>query len=298
MAPRERIIRVLLKILQSPYRFTRRDLERHLGVSKDTIEGDFGALRNAGLSVVTDKQYRYALLPEKPFRELNRLQPLTDYDRQLVDSAIRYLPEKDRPYLLHKLNTLYDLNLFGLQEINEVDIARKTILNKAIQRKVQVVLKNYKSRSNDIRDRQVEPFHIDLVSDVLQAFDPVAKDTRHYRLSRIEEVIITDLPWEYTNHHRTKITDVFRIADNQQLQVRLTVDVFAYNSLTEEFPQSVYHLVSGKLPNTWDFDGPVNHAFKGITNFILSNAAHVTIHSPDALRIHIRETAIDISKKF
>ena len=133
---------------------------------------------------------------------------------------------------------------------------------------------------------------------MLQAFDPVAKDTRHYKLSRIEEVIIMDLPWEYTNHHRTKITDVFRIADNQQLQVRLTVDVFAYNSLTEEFPQSVYHLVSGKLPNTWDFDGPVNHAFKGITNFILSNAAHVTIHSPDALRIHIRETAIDISKKF
>ena len=162
MAPRERVIRVLLKILQSPYRFTRRDLERHLGVSKDTIEGDFGALRNAGLSVVTDKQYRYALLPEKPFRELSRLQPLTDYDRQLIDSAIRYLPEKDRPYLLHKLNTLYDLNLFGLQEINEADIARKTILNEAIQRKVQVVLKNYKSRSNDIRDRQVEPFHIDL----------------------------------------------------------------------------------------------------------------------------------------
>ena len=298
MAPRARVVSVLLKILQNPYRFTRRELERHFGVSKDTIEGDFGALRNAGLRLETDRQYRYALLPERPNRALNFLQPLTDYDRSLFDSLLRYLPDKDRRYLLHKLNALYDLNLFELQTIDEAAIERKKLLHDAIQQKVQVVLKNYRSRSNDVRDRQVEPFYIDVSSDVLQAFDPVAKDTRHYRLSRIEQVVVTNLPWVYTNHHRAKITDVFRIADNQQLQVRLTIDVFAYNSLTEEFPQAIYHLSVGTLPNTWIFEGPVNHGFKGITNFILSNAAHVDIHGPDALRVHIRQTAIDISKKF
>lgn len=300
MTPRERVIKVLLRILAHPYRYTRRDLAQYFGKSKDTIIEDITAIRNVGLSIEydTDNQHRLAILPDREFKELRHLQPLSDEDKSRISGALRYIPEREAIYLRKKLESLYDFQQLGLRALRKPALDRIDRLALALKNREQVILENYRSRSNQIRDRLVEPFHVDPEKDTLQAYDVDQKDSRHYRLSRIERVHLTGQPWLYKNDHRAKITDVFRIADNDQVQVHLHLDVFAYNSLTEEFPLTITYIDPGAEPNSFDFQGPANHEFKGLLNFIMSNAEHVTIIYPDRLRERVREEGEKIVKKF
>ena len=298
MKPRERTLLMLLRILSAPYRYTRRDLEQHFGLSKDAVEEYLGVFKNVGLEIDWDEQYRYAVLPDRQFKELRHLQPLTDADKALIKNALRTLSEREQLYIKNKLDSLYDFQQLGLRVLRRPALERIDRLTKAMNERCQVILENYRSRSNNTRDRRVEPFHLDPEKDTLQAYDVDEQDSRHYRLSRIERVTLIDEPWAYSNHHRPKITDVFRIADNKQVQVHLTLDVFAYNSLTEEFPQTLSYLQPGSRANTFDFQCVVNHEFKGLLNFLMSNAEHVEVLSPAPLRVRVREEAEKIIKKF
>ncbi len=300
MKPRERVIQLLLRILAHPYRFTRRDLAQYFGVSQDTIKEDLQAIRQAGLSIEHphDRQYRLAVLPDRTFKELNWLQPLSDEDKARIEQALRYLSNTEAMYIRKKLESLYDFQQLGLRALRKPALDKLDRLITAQKNRLQVILESYRSRSNRIRDRLVEPFLVDPEKDTVQAYDIDEKDSRHYKLSRIERVHLTNTPWVHQNEHRNKVTDIFRIADNEQVQVHLTVDLFAYNSLTEEFPLTRTYLEPGVEPNTYDLQCPVNHDFKGLLNFIMSNAMHVEIHSPTVLCNRVREEAEKMVKKF
>ncbi len=298
MKPRERTIQVLLRILNHPYRFTRRELAQHYGVSPDAIGEDLKAIENIGLSLEYNGQYRLAILPEKTFRELKHLLAFSTEDKNLLQSLFRYLPEREAMYLRKKLDSLYDFQQLGLRALRKPALDRIDALSMARKNKVRALLKNYRSRSNEIRDRLVEPFHINPEMDTLQAYDVDKRETRHFKLARIERVEVLDSAWRFESDHRVKITDVFRIADNNQVPVHLEINVFAYNSLIEEFPLTLTYLEAGARPNTFDFQCPVNHEFKGLLNFILSNAQHVKIHSPDKLRQRVAEEAQKILERF
>jgi len=298
MTPRERALRVLLRLLAHPYRITRRELAQHFGKSLDAINEDITAIRNVGLTIEQDAQYRLAVLPEREFQELRHLQPFSEADKARIASTFRYLPEGEAMYLRKKLDSIYDFQRLGLRALRKPALERLDCLESAQKRGLQVILENYRSRSNRIRDRRVEPFYLDSEKETLQAYDVDERDSRHFRLSRIERVRLTDTPWQFQGEHREKITDVFRIADNKQLQVHLTMDVFAYNSLTEEFSSALRYIQPGSKPNTFDFQCPVNHEFKGLLNFIMSNALHVEINFPEELRDRVREEAKKIWEKF
>ncbi len=298
--PRERIVCLLLMVLAQPYRYSRKDLAAHFQVHQDTIKSDLVALRGAGLEVNADynNHYRLAILPDFEFKELKALQPLSEEDKATISRALDHKPSTQKVYLLRKIESLYDFQQLGIRALRKPALERLDRLKQGQKEERQVILENYRSRSNNIRDRLVEPFHIDPDKDTLQAYDVEAGDSRHFRLLRIERVRLTDRPWQFQNHHRSKITDVFRIVDNQQINVHLTIDVWAYNSLTEEFPLTRTYLEPGSDPNTWDLQCPVNQDFKGLLNFILSNAEHVDIHTPDVLRARVRSEGEKIWKKF
>ena len=70
MQPRERIIRLLLKILAHPYRFSKKDLAIDFKKSEDRIKEDLQILKNIGLHVEFRRgdTYTYAIIPEKEFK--------------------------------------------------------------------------------------------------------------------------------------------------------------------------------------------------------------------------------------
>lgn len=84
MTPRERVIKVLLRILAHPYRFTRRELAQHFGVSMDAVKDDINAIRVQVL--LTLDVFAYNSLTEEFSLALARIEPLTywinlDYGR-------------------------------------------------------------------------------------------------------------------------------------------------------------------------------------------------------------------------
>ena len=300
MTPRERVIRVLLRVLANPYRYTRRNLKAHFGVSLDTIKSDIQEIRNAGLEFVQEegKYYRCAILPESGFDELRYLQSLTEGEKGRIGTLLnQYLSEKEALYLNKKLGSLYDFQQLGLRALRRPALERIDRLEAARKQKLRAVLKNYRSNSNKIRDRRVEVFHVDPDLDTIQAFDVEERATRHFRLSRIQRVEITDLAWEFEGHHSLKPTDVFRIADIEQVLVQLRLDVQAYNALIEQFPKALSEIQPGAEPNTFDFQSKVNDKFFGLINFIMGNAGHVEVLGPPVLIKRIQEEATKILEK-
>ncbi len=288
MTPRERCVRVLLRILSSPYRFTLQDLASHF--EQPTIEGikeDIRQIRQAGIHVDIQKRDRfyYAILPETGFRELQYLQPLSELDKAKIVRALDYLgSERDRMYLERKLDSLYDFQRLGLRSLRRPALDRIDKLESARKQKKRTILVNYRSNSGTIRDRKVEPFDVDVELDTLQAYDLTEENpgNKHFLLSRIERVAMLEETWKCEEDHRYQKTDVFRISNNDQELVQLEMDLYAYNALVGSFPKALADITAGVGEGMYEFQSMVNADFIGLSNYILGNAgmAHIRIIRP------------------
>lgn len=300
MKPRERIVRLLLYILAKPNKYTLKDLAKHFEVSIDTIEADIDFLEFAGIKVEKERKGRanvFAIEINDGFEELRYLQPLSKQDIASIHHGLDYLSNNTKVhYLKKKLDALYDFQKLGLNALRKPNLERINQLEKAIKLKKLVTLKNYKSNSNDIRDREVEVFLISPEIDTIQAFDVIDKKVKHFKLSRIDTVLLREDDWKYERRHDERPTDVFRIAMKGQVWVELTIDVYAYNSLIDNYPKAKGDCELTSTSNTFHFQSKVNPKFLGLTNFIMNNAGHVKIISPPELNEKVREKATILLK--
>ena len=194
MIPRERIIRLMLLILGNPYTYNRKDIQKRLGITQKVFEEDIKILKNLNLSIeYKTPGFTYAILPEKGFKELDYLTPLSDKDRARITNALRGIPEKERLYLNKKLDSLYDFQQLGIRALRKPALEKIDRLKMAKKKEVCVILENYYSNSSDPRDRKVEPFDVDANLDTLQAYDIEGKGIRHFKLNRIGTVSYTHL---------------------------------------------------------------------------------------------------------
>lgn len=301
MTPRERILRVLVKLLAHPYRYTRKDLAAEFNEGNiEAINGDIRELKNADIGFEQEEKppYRLAIVPDRRLKELKHLMPLTDEERARISGILnRELSTKAARYLNNKLASLYDFQKLGLRSLRRPALEKIDQLEAAKKQEQQVILKNYHSNSNTIKDRRIEPFFLDPELDTLQAYDVDRKTTRHFKLSRIERVLLTDDHWQHQEEHQYKYTDVFRIADNEQETVQLLLNVQAFNALVEAYPKARAEISPGAKPLTFEFQSKVNSQFLGLINFIMGNADQVEVLHPEQLRHKVREEAQKILEK-
>lgn len=290
--PRARIAHIFRLLLEQPHRFTIRELAEKLGVSPDTIEGDFNAVRSVGYVIQPDDKHRYAFTLEKPFRQLKDLLHFSAEDQTLLYQAIDNLPgntERQRR-LKAKLGSLYDYSRLGHAYLRRPYLNKVDALEQARKEKKQVILEGYhSSNSSTISDRRVEPFHVAPAEDMLHAFDVEKRLVRHFRISRFIRVKILDAPWQHEGHHNIMLTDPFRIVSNDQVMVHLRLSVGAYNELTERYPLTRSHILETSDPEVFDFQCGVNRNFLGLSNFILGfYHLNIEVVSPESLRDHLR----------
>ncbi|MEM9990734.1 MAG: WYL domain-containing protein [Bacteroidota bacterium] len=304
MKARERAIKLLLRILYNPNVFSRRQLADFYKVSIDTIKEDITAIKNIGIDVLQEKRspYRYAINPKRSFSELKYLQPLTEEDKGRISSALHRTgtASRDVSYILQKLESLYDFKKLGLSILSQSELDKLDALEIAKAKKVQAILVRYRSNSSPIRNRTVEVFDIDPNLNTIQCYDPdTSKPNKlqHFRISRFDRVMLTNTPWKFESKHETKKTDVFRIVNDQQVQVHLKLQTQAYNYLVEHYPMARGKISPASEPNFWDFEAKVNIEFYGISNFILANSNRVDIIYPTDLKIHLRKMAEDFLER-
>ena len=288
-----RLLRIMRTIVDRPFAYTRKQLAREYNVHEDTIKGDFEAFRNGGFEMDIDKKGRYAFIADKPLKKLEALLYFTEQERILLHQAIDNLESTPEQLnrLKQKLYALYDYSKLGHEYLRKPYLNKIDILEEAKRDKRQVILVNYRStNSNSVSSRTVEPFHIDLAEDTLQAFDPDKYGTRHFRISRISRVSLTDQKWSFEGHHNILRTDPFRIVNNNQVNIHLRLSVGACNELTERYPITKTYIMETEDPDYFDFQCTVNDKFLGLSNFILGYfQLGIEVISPDSLRDHLKK---------
>ncbi|MEM6265091.1 MAG: WYL domain-containing protein [Bacteroidota bacterium] len=292
--PRHRILRIMRILLEQPHTYTKTQLAQRCGVSKDTIDNDFRAFKNAGFELHRDDKDRYAFQEDQPYKQLEDLLCFTEDDQLLLEQAIDQVAShtKRGEALKRKFTTLYDFQKLGHPLLRKPYLSKVDALKQAEQEKVRVILCGYRSsNSNSEKDRLVEPFNCSPSSDTVHTYDVERKDLRNFRISRITRVqLLYDQPWQYENHHITRVTDVFRVVDSDQRTIHLRISVGAYNELVERFPMTKELIEPANEPDMFDFQCKVNHEFKGLTNFILGNYHQkIEVLGPEELLEHLRE---------
>lgn len=288
-----RLLRIMRALIERPFGYTKKQLAQIYNVDPDTIKHDFNAIKSAGFEMKKDDNHRYAFRVDRTYQELKDILFFSEEDQVLLMQAIDQVdPHSKRGQRLkRKLDSLYDYHKLGLSTLRRPYLNKIDSLERAQKEKRVVILENYhSSNSSRISNRRVEPFHPAPAEDVLHAYDLDRQALRHFRMSRIERVQLTDEHWQYEQRHVVLPTDPFRIVDAQQVQVHLRFRVGAYNELIERFPQTRSYIQPDAEKDVYDFQAKVNHRFLGLSNFILGfHHQVIEILEPDDLIEHLRQ---------
>jgi predicted DNA-binding transcriptional regulator YafY len=288
-----RILKLQRLLLEQPFRYTKRQLAERIGIKPDAMKDYFDNLKTAGYEVKFDEQYRYGFSADKTYEELKDFLHFSKKEQEFLLDVINRLGHHDPSLekLKRKIVSIYDFSRLGNPTLRKPHLSKIDLLEQAKREKRQVILLEYhSSNSNDISDRRVEPFDPNPANDMLQAFDINKKDIRHFRISRVTRIQLTNDPWAHETLHRVEATDPFYIVDDNQVPVHLRLTVGAKNELVERFPLSQVYIQPAEEPGIYDFQCKVNCQFKGLTNFILGFYHRIVeVLHPDALIEHLNK---------
>lgn len=292
--PKFRTLRVLRMIIERPHGYTAQQLCDRCGIKQKALRSYFTELKNAGFQVEYDENYRYYIENHHEYENLKDLLFFSEKDQNFILDALAKTAADDKykSRIQKKMESIYDFTRLGSHLISGQFMTKINLLEKAKnEQKVVVLLDYHSTNSATISDRTVEPFHILPNEDILHAFDVKDKCVKHYRISRIKGVEITDESWNPSHYHVIMPTDPFRISNPKQVRVRLTVKTGGYNELIERFPATYGYLRPTVEDNeVYLLDCMVNEAFRGLINFILGNHHQVIeILEPELLIERIKE---------
>jgi predicted DNA-binding transcriptional regulator YafY len=298
-----RLLKVMMAILEQPYRYTKKQLAVIYGVDESVIKSDFNTYNATGFVLEYDEKYRYAFKEEKQMKQLKDLLHFSEEDQLILDQAIDLLGKnqtKKADQLKKKLASLYDFRRLGYTYLRKPYLVKLDLLEQSKKEKRVLILKEYRStNSNIVKDRKVEAFHYNPSEDILHAFDLGKKELRHFKISRILQIQLTDESWQYEGHHQVIATDPFRIVDNNQVFVHLRMRVSAYNELIERFPLTEVYIEQDAEKDLYNFKCKVNSKFYGLSNFILCCHHHlVEIVEPESLYVHLRKEIKKMKEKW
>ncbi|UBM57204.1 WYL domain-containing protein [Marinilongibacter aquaticus] len=299
VSSKKRVLELLKILIENPGYYTKKELSALFQVSVDTISRDFEDLRNAGFTLDCDTKYRYYLTQEKATDLIEDLLILCEAEKQQIRNAlVLSIPETKAKRIANKLENLTSLPRLGNTIFTKPYLQKTNLLFKAMRDKQKVVLHNYKStNSNTHSDRLTEPFHVSPEEDILHAFDLDRHQIRHFRISRIERVTQLNEDWANEGLHNIIATDIFKIANKDQVKVHVRIKTGGYNELIERYPLSKGCLSpSADKEDEYDLECMVNRNFYGLQNFLLGYHEYVVeILENEELRQHMNKKLKNIS---
>jgi biotin operon repressor len=107
-----RTLLVLKAIIQNSKKYTKQQLADMYGVSKDAIDDDFRAIRNAGFELKYDENYRYHIELDKSYEYLKSLLVFSSKEENLIIEGLQNIKhdEKTTERLMRKISRIYDVS--------------------------------------------------------------------------------------------------------------------------------------------------------------------------------------------
>lgn len=292
----ERLLRLMQYLSGNTY-YTLDELSGKLDISRRTMFRYIDTFRNAGFVVqkINEGVYRMANLRNSD-ADLSKIVYFSEEEAFVVNGLIDALDDTNamKNELKLKLSAVYEATNIKKYTINKG--VSKTISNLAlaIKNKKTVVLRHYSSsRSNTVKDYQVEPFVFTTNYLDVWAFDVNDKQNKTFKVARIGEVETLEKEWANESAHQEEPTDSFRSHSNQAFHVKLKLTQVAKNRMVEDFPLTAREIIQDK--DAWYYEGDVC-SMEGIGRFVLSLPEHITILEGEEVRQYVRDKADYILK--
>ncbi|GEM_PF-2529689 len=238
MSERQRQVVNLFKAIRKLYRgCTIRQLAFALDVSEKTAYRYKDTLIEIGFRFYADKHTRQYKIVDKMPMDINLA-----FSQEEVEFILGFLPEEEElsKAIQNKLYIHSDLREVP-RSLDEIEFGRSVKgLQKAMQNKKRVILKDYSSaNSNECRHIVVEPLKLEDQYRRLYAFTPERKKLMQFKTERIGEVEILPESQFYSNLHPKKIeTDSFWwVFDGGRHEISMDVSLGVYHMLREEYPR-------------------------------------------------------------
>lgn len=298
---KNRVLSLLVNIMEQPYRFTKAALSKKYNVSVRTISRDFEDLELVGFTIRKDEKYRYALEETKHLSQLKNLLHFSEEDQLTLVKALNEFDKngKQAERIKQKVRNIYNYQKLGYANLKKPYLKKLNQIEQAKKENRNIILKAYRSsNSNAVSDRVVEAFHYSPDTDIVQAYDLQKNALRHYRISRIQRIELSSEAWANADKHHISATDPFQIVSDEQVMVNIRLKVGGYNELVQRFPLTQGSITEDYEEGIYDFTAKVNKYFFGLSNFILGNFHQIEeIVEPEELRVHLLRMVKDIEKK-
>lgn len=164
-------------------------------------------------------------------------------------------------------------------------------LTEAIKEQVRVILHGYSSsNSREVKQYTVEPFDFMGNHAYLWAYDIEDDANKVFRVSRIDNVQVTNDPWTEKDKHKRGQADIFHFTGGTPIPVKLKLDILAKNLLVEEYPEAATEIEAAKTGAPGEFILQTHvYSMVGIGRFYCGLAEHITILDAPGLAEYARE---------
>ena len=292
-----RILRLIL-FLSGSYPKTKEECITFLEIKSSAFYTYCNLLRDTGFDL-QQKEGKYRIeYNEKNPHMLSDLLHFTEEEAYVLSCCIDELEEKPGCAIKLKQKLVSFLNQDKAIEsyIHKEKSAIVHALRTAQQAKKQILLINYASgNSQTVRNRMVEPFEFKDDFNLLRAFDTQLKKNRQFKICRIEDISETPFQWEHEFSHRSLPVDIFRNTGELDKQIEFTLNLWAKNLLTEEYPLSAKYITIIS-PNQFVFKSLVAK-YEGPDRFVLGIAEDIQLIGDEGFR-HFLQIKMDNYQHF
>ena len=266
----ERLLR-LMKLMTGNVNYTVNDLAERLDTTYRSIYRYIESFKDAGFVVQKLDGGVYKLSKESPhFKDISQLVHFTDEEAHIVNQLIEGLDDTNmlKQNLRKKLCSVYNCTSMASSVVHGANASNVNRLVEAIERRSQVVLRDYaSSHTGNRRDRVVEPFGFTTNYVQVWCYEPESGMNKLFKTSRIGSVEVLDREWEHADKHHEGHIDIFRMTGFEQYGVKLKLGMLSRNLLIEEYPLAERDIT--QLDEvSWLLDTKVCN-YRGIGRFVM-----------------------------
>ncbi|MGM9708347.1 MAG: helix-turn-helix transcriptional regulator [Prevotella sp.] len=286
----------LLAMLIDGDSHTAGELCQVLGTTRRNLYYYFSFLRDYGFELVRTSGGKYYIGPRSPFfRNIARSVDFTSQEVSYLFSLLAGTGDKSplQHSVKRKLERFYGLSGFVDDATRRRVTSHAEILNKAIDQRKIVLLKDYSSpHSKTVSTRVVEPFLFLNEQADIRCYELSSHTNKTFKLSRIGSVVITDADWAFADSHKQVYTDIFLFSGDTRHHVSLRMGQLSHNLMLEEYPQSE-KCFSKEDDSHWLFTTDVV-SYLGIGRFVLGLFSDIQIIGDEGFKMYVRNVLKDM----
>lgn len=292
----------MVQLLSGNTFYTVKEMSDHLQTSQRSTYELLSKLRDSGLfHIVKHSGHAYGIRHDSPFFNNIRQQIHLTYDEatallRVVRASGADLNSTLLRHVMGKLAKMGHSDAVASTPLQQQMAYNQAQLFQAIEQQQCVVLKGYQSiHSNTTRNRRVEPFAFLPGNEEVRCYEPEAGQCKTFKLSRMDEVEVLDLYWQYKEYHERLFTDMFRYSGTEQMHVEMLLGMKAHQLLIEECAEAASYMQQ-LSDGQWLLDAQLC-SYNAIGRFTMGTIDDVEVMGDDGFLRYLRQMSAIIVRK-